>query len=54
MIVACLKEGGKVDSSKQRLSRLVMGISRASRHFFSRKVGIMSRVQEELLDESMS
>jgi hypothetical protein len=53
VIVACLKEGGNVDSRRHRLSRLVMGRRRASRHFLSRNVGTMSREHEELLEERM-
>jgi hypothetical protein len=51
--MACLNEGGKVFSERQRLMRVVMGRRRASRHCFRRKVGRMSREQEALELERM-
>lgn len=49
--IACLKGRGTVFSDMQRLSRVVIGGSRASRQSLRRKVGRGSRAQEELEQE---
>ena len=51
---ADLKEWGKVPSERARLMMLVLGSRRESRHDLSRKVGIISRVQEALEDLRMA
>jgi hypothetical protein len=50
-MIACLKGVGKEFSRRQRLSKLVIGMRSASRHFLRRNVGMVSRMQEELLEE---
>jgi len=49
--IACLKEEGKVDSERQRLRRVVMGVRRESKQDLRNHVGIMSREQEESGEE---
>ena len=51
---ADLKEWGTVPSERARLMMLVIGSRRESRHDLSRKVGIISRVQEALEDLRMT
>ena len=48
--MACFKEEGKVPSENERLTIFVMGWRRTSRQDLSRKVGMMSREQDELDD----
>jgi hypothetical protein len=43
--MAVLKGDGKVDSSKQRLMRVVIGCARESRQDLRTRVGIKSRLQ---------
>jgi hypothetical protein len=49
-----LKQSGKVDSSKQRLIKTVIGESRESRQDFRTDVGIKSRVQVASEEASMA
>ena len=51
---ADLKELGKVPSERERFTMLVMGMIRESRQDLSKKVGMMSRVQEALEDLRMA
>jgi hypothetical protein len=51
MIMACLKVVGKVDSEMQRLRRVVMGGSKASRHDLRSLVGKISRVHVASVEE---
>src|SRR6187399_3772766 len=47
---ADLKESGKIPSRRARLIMLVIGSMRESRQDLSRKVGMISRAQEEFED----
>jgi len=52
--MACLNERGNVPSLKARFTMLVIGWARTSRQDLSRKVGIVSREQDELVDCEMA
>jgi len=49
-MIACLNEVGKTLSESDRLTMLVTGKSKESRHDFNRKVGMLTRAHEELED----
>jgi hypothetical protein len=48
LIIAVLKQAGKIDSLRQRLIKVVIGGRRASRHDLSTVVGIKSSGQDAL------
>ena len=49
-----MKALGKVPSERERFTMLVMGMIRESRQDLSKKVGMMSRVQEAFEDLRMA
>ena len=51
---AILKELGKVPTERARLIMVVIGKTKESRQDLRRKVGMMSRGQDALVDERMA
>lgn len=49
-----MKQGGKVDSCKQRLIRVVIGVRRVSRHDLRTTVGMKSSEQVAVDDARMA